>query len=61
LVPAARTLSTNCADVEVEKQIHRTQKGGRWYMVLTEHLFEFEHHEESQPEPSMAAAAGETL
>ena len=58
---AEETAKKAAGELTDEKQIYRRQKGGRWYMGLTEHLFEFEQQEESQPEPSMAAVAGETL
>jgi putative DNA primase/helicase len=58
---ATETIKKAAGELTDEKQIYRRQKGGRWYMVLAEHLFEFEQQEESQPEPSMAAAAGEVL
>jgi putative DNA primase/helicase len=41
-----------------EKQILRRKKGGRWYMVLPEHLYEFEN---PQPEVLMSVAAGDQL
>jgi hypothetical protein len=58
---ASETIRKAAGELTDEKQIYRRQKGGRWYMVLTEHLFEFEQEEESQPEPTMAVAAGEAL
>ena len=44
-------------------QIHRKQRGSRWYMVLAEHLYEFEQETEAeaQPEAVMALSATEAL
>lgn len=58
---AEDTTKKAAGELTNEKQIYRRQKGRRWYMVLAEHLFEFEQQEDSQPEPSIAIAAGETL
>jgi len=58
---AEETAKKAAGELSDEKQIYRRQKGGRWYMVLAEHLFEFEQQEESQLEPLMAAAVGEAL
>jgi putative DNA primase/helicase len=58
---ASETIKKAAGELTDEKQIYRRQKGGRWYMVIAEHLFEFEQEEESQQEPSMAAVAGEAL
>ena len=58
---SGETVKRAASELTKEFQIHRKQRGGRWYMVLAEHLFEFEQQEESQPEPLMAAALGEAL
>jgi putative DNA primase/helicase len=58
---SSETIKRAAGELTNEKVIYRRQKGGRWYMVLAEHLFEFEQQEESQPEPLMAAALGEAL
>jgi DNA-binding GntR family transcriptional regulator len=58
---SSETIKRAAGELTIEKVIYRKQRGGRWYMVLAEHLFEFEQQEESQPEPLMAAAVGEAL
>ncbi len=58
---SSETIKRAAGELTIEKVIYRKQRGGRWYMVLAEHLFEFEQQEESQPEPLMAAALGEAL
>lgn len=58
------TMKRAASELTKEFQIHRRQKGGRWYMVLTEHLYEFEREEplaEAQPEREMSVSVGESL
>jgi 5'-3' exonuclease len=47
-------------DLTNEKEIYRRQKGDRWYMVLPEHLYEFDNAV-AEPEVLMAVAAGDEL
>lgn len=44
-----------------DKEILRKQKGQRWYMLLPEHLYEFEQEPEAQTEKVMALSAEEAL
>jgi hypothetical protein len=44
-----------------DKEILRKQKGQRWYMLLPEHLYEFEQEPEAQTEKVMAISAAEAL
>ena len=46
-------------DLTDEKEILRKKKGERWYMVLPEHLYEFEQG--AEPERTMALSATEAL
>ncbi len=39
---SGETVKRAAAELTKEFQIHRKQQGGRWYMVLAEHLYEFE-------------------
>jgi putative DNA primase/helicase len=55
------TMKRAASELTKEFQIHRRQKGGRWYMVLTEHLYEFEQEAEAQPEQVMTVTAGDAL
>jgi putative DNA primase/helicase len=47
-------------DLTNEKEIYRRQKGDRWYMVLPQHLYEFDNAV-AEPEVLMAVAAGDEL
>ena len=58
---SAETVKRAAGELTDAREICREQKGKQWYMLLPEHLFEFEQQEESQPEPLMAAALGEAL
>jgi len=44
-----------------DKEILRKQKGQRWYMLLPEHLYEFEQEPEAQTEKVMELSAAEAL
>jgi putative DNA primase/helicase len=44
-----------------DKEILRKQKGQRWYMLLPEHLYEFEQEPEAQTEKVMALSAEAAL
>jgi putative DNA primase/helicase len=57
---ASETIKKAAGELTDEKAIYRRQKGGRWYMLLAEHLFEFGQDQEI-PEQRMSLAAGESL
>ena len=42
---SSETAEKAAGDLTAEKEILRKKKGGRWYMVLPEHLYEFENPE----------------
>jgi len=60
---SGETVKRAASELTKEFQIHRKQRGGRWYMVLAEHLYEFEQETkaEAQPEAVMALSATEAL
>lgn len=58
---SSETIKRAAGELTDEKQIYRKQKGGRWYMVLAEHLFEFESEPELAPEHVMSVGVGEVL
>ena len=60
---SGETVKRAASELTKEFQIHRKQRGGRWYMVLAEHLYEFEQETEAeaQPEAVMAVSATEAL
>jgi putative DNA primase/helicase len=58
---ASETVKKAAGELTDEKAIYRRQKGGRWYMVATEHLFEFEQEAEAVEEKIMSLSASEAL
>jgi 5'-3' exonuclease len=53
------TVKRAAGELTDERLILRRQKNKRWYMLLPEHLYEFE--QEPEPEKVMAVAAGDEL
>ncbi len=60
---SGETVKRVASELTKEFQIHRKQRGGRWYMVLADNLHEFEQETEAeaQPEAVMALSATEAL
>ena len=59
---SSETIKRAAGELTDEKVIYRKQRGGRWYMVLAEHLFEFEQAEPEAPtERKIAVGVGEAL
>jgi putative DNA primase/helicase len=59
---SSETIKRAAGELTNEKVIYRKQGGGRWYMVLAEHLFEFEQADsEASTERTIAVGVGEAL
>ena len=59
---SSETIKRAAGELTNEKVIYRRQKGQRWYMVLAEHLFEFEQDApEASTERKIAVGMGEGL
>lgn len=59
---SSETIKRAAGELTNEKVIYRKQRGGRWYMVLAEHLFEFEQADsEASTERKIAVGVGEAL
>ena len=58
---SSETAKKAAGELTDEKAILRRQKDKRWFMLLPEHLYEFEQEPDPQPEQVMALSAGEGL
>jgi RecA-family ATPase len=58
---SAETIKRAAGELTDEREIYRKQRAQRWYMVLPEHLHEFEQQNQDCPEPEMVVAGDEPL